>query len=144
MYMYGNKGKPQHNTYWFQYLIGSFRIPNAWLKRIRAYNLKNQTDCWKECSHYLMNYCNKLMHHIFHITLMYRATHCNELSSSPFYWHGLTLNPARISNCIHYIVWDEITYPSLNFNGATVEVQKWISNTIPHFTRHVIPYPCWD
>ena len=27
-----------------------------------------------------------------------------------------------ISNYIHYNVWDEITYPFLNFNGATVEV----------------------
>ena len=31
-----------------------------------------------------------------------------------------------------------------NFNGATVEVWEWISNTISHFTRHVIIYPCWD
>ena len=30
--------------------------------------------------------------------------------------------PAWISNYIHYNVWDEITYPFLNFNGATVEV----------------------
>ena len=28
---------------------------------------------------------------------------------------------------------DEITYPFLNFNGFTVEVEKWISNFIPHF-----------
>ena len=34
----------------------------------------------------------------------------------------LTLIPAWISNYIHYNVWDEITYPFLNFNGATVEV----------------------
>ena len=40
----------------------------------------------------------------------------------PFYYHGLTLIPAWISNYIHYNVWDEITYPFLNFNGATVEV----------------------
>ena len=40
----------------------------------------------------------------------------------PFYWHDLTLIPAWISNYIHYKVWDEITYPFLNFNGATVEV----------------------
>ena len=40
----------------------------------------------------------------------------------PFYEHGLTLIPAWISNYIHYKVWDEITYPFLNFNGATVEV----------------------
>ena len=26
------------------------------------------------------------------------------------------------SNYTHYNVWDEITYPFLNFNGATVEV----------------------
>ena len=40
----------------------------------------------------------------------------------PFYKHGLTLIPAWISNHIHHKVWDEITYPFLNFNGATVEV----------------------
>ena len=27
----------------------------------------------------------------------------------------------RISNYTHYNVWDEITYPFLNFNGVTVE-----------------------
>ena len=36
--------------------------------------------------------------------------------------NGLTLFPAAISNHIHYKVWDEITYPYLNFNGYTVEV----------------------
>ena len=30
--------------------------------------------------------------------------------------------PAWISKYIHYKVWDVITYPFLNFNGATVEV----------------------
>ena len=39
-----------------------------------------------------------------------------------FTLHGLTLIPTRISNYIHYDMWDEITYPSLNFNGCTVEV----------------------
>ena len=32
------------------------------------------------------------------------------------------LSVAWICNHIHYKVWDEITYPFLNFNGATVEV----------------------
>ena len=45
-----------------------------------------------------------------------------------------------ISNCIRYNVWDEITDPSPNFNGATVEVWEWISNFIPHFTGYVITY----
>ena len=40
----------------------------------------------------------------------------------PFYWHGLTLIQAWISNYMPGKVWDEITYPFLNFNGATVEV----------------------
>ena len=35
-----------------------------------------------------------------------------------FYIGGIS----RIVNYIHYKVWDEITYPFLNFNGATVEV----------------------
>ena len=39
-----------------------------------------------------------------------------------FYLHGLNLIPAWISNYTHCNVWDEITYPFLNFNGATVEV----------------------
>ena len=62
----------------------------------------------------------------------------------PFYWEGLTLIPAWISNYIHYDVGDEITYPFLNFDSATVEVKKVISDFIPRFTRHVITYPCWD
>ena len=41
---------------------------------------------------------------------------------APFYYYGLTLITAWISNHIHYKLWDEITYPFINFNGATVEV----------------------
>ena len=40
----------------------------------------------------------------------------------PFYKHGLTLILAWISNYILYNVWDEINYPFLNCNGATIEV----------------------
>ena len=41
-------------------------------------------------------------------------------------------------NYIHYDVWDEITNPFPNFNGYTVEVLEWVSNSIPHFTGHEI------
>ena len=41
---------------------------------------------------------------------------------APFYWHGLTLIPAWVSNYTHCNLQDEITYPFLNLNGATVEV----------------------
>ena len=64
-------------------------------------------------------------------------------SWGPFYLHGLTLIPTWIINHIYYNAWDEITYWFPNFSGATVEVLKWISSFIPHFTRHVITYPCW-
>ena len=40
----------------------------------------------------------------------------------PFYKHGLTLILAWISNHMPSKMWDEITYPFLNFNGCTVEV----------------------
>ena len=44
---------------------------------------------------------------------------CHNANWCPFYKHGLTLIPAWISYYTHYNVWDEITYPFLNFNGAT-------------------------
>ena len=59
-------------------------------------------------------------------------------------WHGLISIPAWISNYIHYIVCDEISYSFPYFNGTTFEVWEWISNIIPQFTGHVITYPCRD
>ena len=41
-------------------------------------------------------------------------------------------------------VCDEIIHPFTNFNGATVEVLKWMMYFIPHFAVRVITYPCWD
>ena len=46
--------------------------------------------------------------------------------------------PVWISNRTHYKVWDEITYPFQNFNGAVVEFWEWIGNYIPHFIGNVI------
>ena len=46
--------------------------------------------------------------------------------------------PAGISNHMPGKVRDENTYPFSNFNGAAVEVWKWISNCIPHFIMDVI------
>ena len=50
----------------------------------------------------------------------------------------------NVSNYIHYKVCDIITYPFINYNGATVEVLECISNFILHFTGNAITYPCWD
>ena len=62
----------------------------------------------------------------------------------PFYYYGLTLIPACVSNHSYHKVWDVIIYPLPNLNGVTVEVWEWISNFIPQSTGHVITYPCWD
>ena len=35
-------------------------------------------------------------------------------------------------------MWDEITYPFLNFYRYTIEVFQWLCNFIQHCTRHVI------
>ena len=55
----------------------------------------------------------------------------------------LTLIPAWISNYIHNNVRDEITNPFPNFNdAAAVEIWESMSNFMPHFTEHVLTYPC--
>ena len=41
---------------------------------------------------------------------------------SPLLLTWINFDPAWISNNIYYKVWDEIIYPFLNFNGATVQV----------------------
>ena len=35
-------------------------------------------------------------------------------------------------------IWDEITYPFPNFNGATVDVWEWMIHFIPHFVMDVM------
>ena len=45
----------------------------------------------------------------------------------PFYLHVSSLKPAGISNHMPSKLWDEITYPSPNFNGA-VKVWEWKNN----------------
>ena len=63
---------------------------------------------------------------------------------------SLKLLPLRVGYCycrrlsILQRVWDEIIYPLPNFNGATVEPWQGIRYFIPHFTWHVITYPCLD
>ena len=43
-------------------------------------------------------------------------------SGAPFTNMGLTLIPVWINHNTHYNVWDEITYPFIKFNGATIDV----------------------
>ena len=73
---------------------------------------------------------------------------CSDHSSlnhwDPFYKQSLTLIPPKISNHMHGKVWNEITHPFPNFNSATIEVWRWMSNFIPQFMIDAITYPCWD
>ena len=68
---------------------------------------------------------------------------CTKESMDSFYKQILTLTSVWLSSHMPSEVWDEITYPFPNFNGGTFEVWEWISNFLPHFTGHVIIYPCW-
>ena len=58
--------------------------------------------------------------------------------------HRLTFIPVWISDYAQYKVWDEITYPLPNFNGATVEVWEWISNFILCCVIDLITSWYWD
>ena len=63
-------------------------------------------------------------------------------AGAPFYSHGLISSWG--SNHMPSKVWDEITYPLLNFNCATVVVWEWTRNVLPHILMDVITNPCWD
>ena len=41
-------------------------------------------------------------------------------------------------------LWNEITYPFLNFNGYIIEVYKWINSLIIRFIMDVITYALRD
>ena len=47
--------------------------------------------------------------------------------------HSSTLIPAWMGNYIHYKLWGEVTYLSLNFKGVAFENLEWISNFITYF-----------
>ena len=55
----------------------------------------------------------------------------------PFYYHGLTLIKAWISNHMSSKVWDEIIHSPLKCG-------EWISHIIPQFIMDIITYPCWS
>ena len=53
---------------------------------------------------------------------------------------GLSFISVWLSNCIHYKLWDELTYLFPNFNGFAVEVWEWINHFIPQFRMDIIAY----
>ena len=57
-------------------------------------------------------------------------TSITKSSWGPFYWHGLILSPAQISNQSIIMCRMKIIYPFPNFRGASIEVWEWISNFI--------------
>ena len=106
--------------------------------------------CYMSTLLYKRSVCGDLKCHDAHVTLFDSVLFgCNvvlnglwhpRLANIPgtLYWHGLNL----ISLCIRDM-WDEITYPSPNFNCCTVEVWEWINNLSPHFIHAGIIFnPC--
>ena len=63
-------------------------------------------------------------------------------AGAPFFWHGLALITAWVSNHMYSKVWDEITYLFPKFNGFANEVWESISNSTPHFILYVVTYLC--
>ena len=85
--------------------------------------LTNNLSDWKDCSSHLVSWCSGAVMRLYSVQYIQNF-------------------PKWVSNYTHYKVWDDITYLFPNSNGWTVEVWEWISNFIPHFTGHVITYPC--
>ena len=73
----------------------------------------NQKRPWEKN----MNIFTKFIHFYLSIWLLQSSRF-----NVPLCYYGLTLIPARICNNMHSKMWDEITYPSPNINGCTVEV----------------------
>ena len=57
------------------------------------------------------------------------------INLKPLLLNGFTLIPAWICNHIHCNVWDEITYPFLNFNDATMLVKGTLGEK--HLERYL-------
>ena len=70
-----------------------------------------------------------------------RSTHMYD--QAPLYWNGWTLISVWINNHKPWKLWNEITYPFPNLNGAIVEAWDWISCFISHVIMDMIICPCW-
>ena len=60
-----------------------------------------------------------------------------------FYWHGVSLTLAWISNYIYYKEGYKITNTFPNFNIANIDVWEWMNNRTPYFTGDVNLYTRW-
>ena len=136
-------------------------VPKVWNKNITTL-VQIMSWCWPGTKplfepvmvSLLMHICVTRPQWVKQITQMYHCilalwtvSFCTQLlfmTRAPFTNKALIIIPAWISNHIHYKVWDEITYPFLNFHHGTIEVWEWVSSFISHFAGHVITYPCWD
>ena len=79
-------------------------------KAIRIYTIAN----YQERNNYFLQHGSA--------QIVHQCIPSHGCTRGPFYWRGLTLMPAWISNHTPSKVWDEISYPFPNFNGCTVGV----------------------
>ena len=98
---------------------------------------------WRTMSRQVTNsndidYIGQIFHSIMETTIMRTEGFSLAVPQGPLIQTWIKFNRRWISEYIHYKVWEEITYWFPNFNGCTGEVWERISNSIAHFTGHVI------
>ena len=95
-----------------------YPFPLWWLREyILCLIIINKSGVW------LIIHCLGLSHEtIVCVVCVSLSIFINEMKD-PFYKCGVVLIPALISNYIRYKLWDEISYPSININGAAVQFE---------------------
>ena len=143
--------------------IGCFNRVTSWSDGVIIHNV--HVNSWCYCSQHKpeIKCATILSYHMTASVISFEPP--LRYTWDPFYWHGLSSNPAWIShNWININISAIITYgmkllihsqPFSNFHCATVEVWEWLStppppsqtstvliNFTPRFIGHVITYPC--
>ena len=117
------------------------QLAQTWSVRFHVWASSGITTlCANDTEMYMLWGCVYASHYLAQLLMLadkawstYQATSTTCLQG-PFYWHGLISIPAwmvdNIINCGTPLIIHSQT--------------SWISNFIPHFTRHGIIYPCWE
>ena len=93
---------------------------------------------------FFIDFSCALLKSVLSISIFMPARRCGRKvvfhSKVTYYWYGLTLDPALMSNHMSSKAWDKITYSFPNFNVCAVKVWEWIRNFIQYFIVDVIIY----
>ena len=76
-----------------------------------SYQVSKLGGRFKNTFHRWLHVCSQTDWFIQNQVKYHCAVRHHDEPCGPFYWQGLTLIPAWISDYIHYKMWDDITYP---------------------------------